>query len=148
MFDTDIDGAPLVDPLWAITCNDAAGHPGPVAAGALARTLDARYPLIGAYAVTYTMAGCVSWPSARQPVTDLHPKGTPPIMVIGNTGDPNTPIIGARHLATIFPVAGMVTWTGWGHTWLLSGPADVCMQKVVTTYLSGGGLPPSGTVCD
>ena len=38
-FATDIDGAPLVDPLWAITCNDAAVHPGPVAAGDLARTL-------------------------------------------------------------------------------------------------------------
>ncbi len=47
VFDTDIDGAPLVDPLWAITCNDAAGHPGPLAAGDLARTLNARYPLIG-----------------------------------------------------------------------------------------------------
>ncbi len=42
----------------------------------------------------------------------------------------------------------MVTWKGWGHTWLLSGSGDSCMQKVVTTYLSGGGLPPSGTVCD
>ncbi|MGD0395026.1 MAG: alpha/beta hydrolase [Acidimicrobiales bacterium] len=148
VFDTDIDGAPLVDPLWAITCNDAAAHPGPMAAGGLARTLDARYPLMGAYAVTYTMAGCVSWPSARQPVTDLHPKGTPPIMVIGNTGDPNTPIIGAKHLAAIFPTGSMVTWRGWGHTWLLSGSTDPCMRALVSTYLSGGGLPRSGTVCD
>ena len=77
-FATDINGAPLVDPLWAITCNDAAVHPGPVAAGTLARTLNARYPLIGAYAVTYTMGGCVAWPAARQPVVDLHPAGTPP----------------------------------------------------------------------
>ncbi len=147
-FATDTNGAPLVDPQWAIACNDAAIHPGPVAAGNLARTLNARYPLIGGYSVTYTMGGCVSWPAATQPVTDVHPKGTPAIMVIGNTGDPNTPIIGAKHLAAIFPTAGMVTWKGWGHTWLLSGSGDVCMQKLVTTYLSGGGLPPSGTVCD
>ena len=26
---TDVDGDPLVDPLWAITCNDAAAHPLP-----------------------------------------------------------------------------------------------------------------------
>jgi pimeloyl-ACP methyl ester carboxylesterase len=147
-FATDVDGAPLVDPLWAITCNDAAAHPGPVAAGTLARTLGARYPLVGAYAVTYTMGGCVAWPAARQPVTDLHPAGTPPILVIGNTGDPNTPIIGARHLAAIFPSATMVTWKGWGHTWLLSGSGDTCMQQVVTSYLDGAGLPPHGTVCD
>jgi pimeloyl-ACP methyl ester carboxylesterase len=147
-FATDVDGAPLVDPLWTITCNDAASHPGPVAAGALARSLDARYPLVGAYAVNYTMGGCVAWPAARQPVVNLHPVGTPPILVIGNTGDPNTPIIGARHLAAIFPTATMATWKGWGHTWLLSGSGDTCMQQVVTRYLDGAVLPPHGTVCD
>jgi pimeloyl-ACP methyl ester carboxylesterase len=144
---TDLNGAPLVDPLWAITCNDAPGHPGPITAGTLARTLNSQYPLIGAYAVTYTMGGCVSWPAPRQPVADLHPKGTPPILVIGNTGDPNTPLINAVHLAAVFPNASMVTWRGWGHTWLLSGSTDSCMQQLVTTYLSGGGPPHSGTVC-
>ncbi len=147
LFATDIDGTPLVDPLWAITCNDAAAHPGPVTAGALARSLAVRYPLIGAYSVTYTMGGCVSWPAPRQPVADLHPKGTPPIVVIGNTGDPNTPLINAKHLALIFPDATLITWKGWGHTWLLSGSGDACMQQVVTTYLTGGGPPPSDTVC-
>jgi hypothetical protein len=42
----------------------------------------------------------------------------------------------------------MLTWRGWGHTWLLSGSGDACMQRLVTTYLSGGGLPPADTVCD
>jgi pimeloyl-ACP methyl ester carboxylesterase len=144
---TDINGAPLVDPLWAITCNDAGGHPGPIAAGTLARSLHARFPLIGGYSVTYTMGGCVSWPEPRQPVADLHPKGTPPILVIGNTGDPNTPLVNAAHLATIFPTAALLTWRGWGHTWLLSGSGDLCMQHSVSTYLSGGGLPRHGTVC-
>jgi pimeloyl-ACP methyl ester carboxylesterase len=146
-FETDVNGAPLGDPLWAITCNDAAGHPSPTAAGQQARTLDKRYPLIGAYAVNYTMGGCVAWPRARQPVTDIHPSGPPPILVVGNTGDPNTPLIGAKHLAAIFPHATLLTWTGWGHTWLLSGAGDACMQQAVTTYLSGGGLPPAGTIC-
>jgi hypothetical protein len=36
---------------------------------------------------------------------------------------------------------------GWGHTWLLSGATDTCMQHAVATYLTGGGLPPPGTVC-
>jgi pimeloyl-ACP methyl ester carboxylesterase len=146
-FFTDIDGAPLVDPLWAITCNDAAVHPGPIQAGNLARSLESRYPIIGGYAATYAMGGCVAWPRSAQPVTDLHPKGTPPILVIGNTGDPNTPLIGARHLAAIFPKASQLTWRGWGHTWLLSGSGDVCMQRAVTKYLSGGGPPAAGTVC-
>ncbi len=145
--ETDVDGAPLVDPLWAITCNDAESHPGPVAAGRQARALAAKYPLLGAYAVDYTMGGCVSWPAGRQPVTGIHPLAVPPIMVIGNTGDPNTPIVGARHLAALIPGARLLTWEGWGHTWLLSGSSDICMQPLVSTYLSGGGLPPPHTVC-
>ncbi len=32
-FAEDIDGAPLVDPQWTITCNDAASHPGPLRGG-------------------------------------------------------------------------------------------------------------------
>ncbi len=145
--ETDVGGAPLVDVLWAITCNDTAVHPGPVGAGDQARALAARYPLLGGYAVEYTMGGCVSWPPGRQPVTGLHPSGVPPIVVIGNTGDPNTPIIGAHHLATLIPGARLLTWAGWGHTWLLSGSSDTCMQRMVSTFLSDGGLPPPGTVC-
>jgi pimeloyl-ACP methyl ester carboxylesterase len=148
LFVDDLDGAPLVDALWAITCNDAPEHPGQVAAGNLARALDARYPLIGAYSVTYTMGGCVFWPRGLQPVSDLHPTRSPPVLVIGNTGDPNTPITEARQLAAIFPSASMLTWKGWGHTWLLSGSSDPCMKDLVTKYLLGGGLPPPGTVCD
>jgi pimeloyl-ACP methyl ester carboxylesterase len=146
-FETDVDGAPLVDAMWAITCNDTAPHPGPVAAGRLATALNTRYPLLGAYAVTYTLGGCVSWSAGRSLVSDVHPKGVPPVLVIGNTGDPNTPYVGARHLAAVFPTAGLLTWDGWGHTWLLSGSTDRCMQQRVTDYLSGGGLPPPGTVC-
>jgi pimeloyl-ACP methyl ester carboxylesterase len=146
-FVTDINGASLVDALWAVTCNDAAVHPGPAQAGTLAFDLARRYPLLGGYASTYTMGGCVAWPAPRHPVTDIHPVGTPPVLVIGNTGDPNTPIIGARHLTAAIPSARLATWVGWGHTWLLSGPGDPCMQRVVATYLGGGGLPPRGTVC-
>ena len=144
---TDIDGSPLVDPLWATTCNDAGAHPGPVGAGNLARAVQARLPLIGAYSVEYTMGGCVAWPNPRQALVGVHPGRTPPVMVIGNTGDPNTPLVGAQHLAGDFTSAGLVVWKGWGHTWLLSGSTDRCMQGVVTRYLTTGHLPPKGTRC-
>jgi len=147
-FQEDVDGAPLEEALWAITCNDAAQHPSAVTAGDLATSIERHEPLLGAYAVTYTMGGCVGWPAARSPVTDVHPRGTPPILVIGNTGDPNTPYIGARHLAAVFPSGHLLTWRGWGHTWLLSGSGDRCMQRWVTRYLTGGGPPPAGTICN
>ena len=146
MLATDTNGASLVDPLWAITCNDAAVHPGPVAAGDLARALAARYPLTDGYSSTYTMGGCVSWPSARQPVTDLHPTGTPPILVIGNTGDPNTPYASARLLASAIR-GRLVTYIAYSHSWLLNGNTDACMQAVVGSYLAAGTLPAAGTRC-
>ena len=90
------------------------------------------------------MGGCVAWPAARQPVTDVHPDGTPPIMVIGNTGDPNTPLIGAKHLAAIFRDASLLTWTGGATPGCSAAPATTACRQAVTTYLSGGGLPPIG----
>jgi pimeloyl-ACP methyl ester carboxylesterase len=146
-FVIDIDSAPLVDAQWAITCNDTTGHPGPVAAGTLAHSLGVRYPLIGAFAVNYNLGGCLAWPNGRQPVTAVHPVDAPPVLVLGNTGDPNTPLVGGRHLTAAFPHAVQLTWDGWGHTWLLSGSTNSCMQTAVTHYLTGGGLPAPGTVC-
>ncbi|MGA2836492.1 MAG: alpha/beta hydrolase [Acidimicrobiales bacterium] len=146
-FVVDIDGAPLVDAQWAITCNDTTDHPDPTAAGALARSLAARYPLIGGYAVTYNLGGCVAWPPGSRPVAAERPVDSPPVLVIGNTGDPNTPLVGARHLAAAFPRATQLTWVGWGHTWLLSGSSDTCVQRAVSRYLSGGGLSAPGAVC-
>ena len=104
-----------------------------------------RYPLIGAYSVSYTLGGCVGWPTSREPVSDLRPVGAPPVLVIGNTGDPNTPIEEARQLVDIFPVASLITWRGWGHTWLLSGPTDACVQRLLTSYLLSHHLPPTTT---
>jgi pimeloyl-ACP methyl ester carboxylesterase len=146
-FVTDLDGSPLVDAQWAITCNDTVDHPGPTAAGTQALRLADRWPLLGAYAVTYNLGGCVSWPDGRQPVSDIRPTRSPPVLVIGNTGDPNTPLIGARHLAALFPRASQLTWVGWGHTWLLSGSTDPCVRADVSHYLLGGVLPAPGSVC-
>jgi pimeloyl-ACP methyl ester carboxylesterase len=148
-FFNDVNGAPTVDAYWAVTCNDALEHPGPDAAGRLARTLAADDPLLGAYAVNYNLGGCVAWPKfdRQQPVTHIHPSAAPPILVIGNTGDPNTPLVGAQHLAADLPTARLLIWDGWGHCWLPTAPNDGCMQQRVTTYLLGGGLPAAGTTC-
>ena len=146
-FVVDIDGSPLVDAQWAIVCNDTVDHPTPVLAGGLARSLAQQWPLIGGYAVTYNLGGCVTWPNGHQPVSDTHPTAAPPVLVIGNTGDPNTPLIGAKHLAALFPHASQLTWVGWGHTWLLSGSSDACVQADVTHYLLNGTLPAPGSVC-
>lgn len=146
-FFEDLDASSLVDPLWTITCEDQAVHPSPRSAGQLARDLDRRYPLIGAYAVTYNLGGCVSWPRSPMPLAHIRGAGAPPIVVIGNTGDPNTPHLWAERLSHTLASGVLVTWNGWGHTWLLNGSSDPCMADVVSTYFLRQTVPTNGRTC-
>ncbi len=143
----DGDGSSLVDAQWATLCNDAAAHLSPQAAGQLARRLAASWPLLGAAGVNADLGGCVAWPTALQPVTGVTVTGVPPVLVIGTTGDPSTPYVGATHLAADISRSTLLTWDGWGHTWLISGPDNACMQADVSRYLLDGITPPTGTVC-
>jgi len=144
--ETDLNGLSLVGALWSITCNDAAAHPNGTSTASLARTLAARFPLGGAEAVANNLIGCPGWTDSTGAVAHLTPIRSEPPLIIGNTYDPNTPYAVARRLA---PTVGgrLVTYVGYGHSWLLNGSANVCMQDVVSTYLINGVLPPVNTRC-
>ncbi len=143
----DLDGSSLVGPMWALTCEDSSRHLSAGAAGALARALDARYPLDGAMAVTYVAGGCVAWPPAAHPVTAVHDSSGVPALVVGNTGDPNTPHQAAVQLARSLGRADLLTWRGWGHTWLLNGSSDPCMARAVDRFLISLALPRRDATC-
>ncbi len=146
-FFTDLDGSSLVGPLWSYTCEDAATHPTAAAATALAARLQQRYPRLGAETVTYNLGGCIGWSGPSHPVRAGRAAGAPPILVIGNRHDPNTPFSGAVQLAHQLSSGHLVEWDGWGHTWLLNGPGDTCMDNIVTAYLDTVTAPGDGTVC-
>jgi pimeloyl-ACP methyl ester carboxylesterase len=144
--ETDLDAKSLVGPLWAITCNDAVAHPDGTTTARLARTLAARYPLGGAEAVSNNLIGCPGWGGSSGAIGRLSHVRAPAPLVIGNTYDPNTPYVGAQRLAS--DIGGrLVTYVGYGHTWLLNGSTDPCMQAVVSTYFVDGVLPAPGTRC-
>ena len=131
--ETDLDAKSLVGPLWAITCNDAVAHPDGPTTARLARSLAARYPLGGAEAVSNNLIGCPGWRGSSGAIGRLSQVRAPAPLVIGNTYDPNTPYVAAQRLAS--DIGGrLVTYVGYGHTWLLNGSADPCMQAVVSTY--------------
>jgi pimeloyl-ACP methyl ester carboxylesterase len=145
--EVDLDGASLVGPQWAIACNDTADRLSAAAAGRLARTLDDQHGQLAAYAVTYDLAGCTYWPRSSVAVRSVVSAAAHSIMVIGNTGDPNTPHSSAVQLAHALGGGHLVTWKGWGHTWLLNGSSDQCMDRVVDAYLISSQVPASGTTC-
>jgi pimeloyl-ACP methyl ester carboxylesterase len=144
--ETDLNGNSLVGALWSITCNDAVAHPNAASTASLARTLGARFPLGGAEAVANNLIGCPGWSSSTGAIAHLVPIRSQPPLIIGNTYDPNTPYAVARRLA---PAVGgrLVTYVGYGHSWLLNGSANICMQDVVSSYLIDGVLPAPGTRC-
>ena len=146
---TDIDGSSLVDPYWALTCNDNPQRVSPADEANLARTMEAANPGTGAFAVAYDMAGCVAWPPARDPLLGAPARGAPPIVVIGGTGDPNTPYVWSQGLARSLGagVGILVTRAGVGHTAFLNGASDTCLRDLEVAYLTNQTVPPPGTVC-
>ncbi|MEU6016153.1 alpha/beta hydrolase [Streptomyces sp. NPDC047515] len=104
-------------------------------------------PLFGDY-LGWGLMTCTGWPVAGAWKTpDVSAPGAPPIVVIGNTGDPATPYEGAKAMADALGkgVGVELTYEGQGHGAYNSGNA--CVQKTVSAYLLDGTVPAAGTVC-
>ncbi|KAK0479961.1 Alpha/Beta hydrolase protein, partial [Armillaria luteobubalina] len=69
-----------------------------------------------------------------------------PILFIGNTADPVTPLSAAKNASSAFPGSVVLTRNATGHTSLPS--ASVCTQDYVRAYFHNGTLPDDGTVCE
>ena len=143
----DTDGSPLTGVAAAFTCNDSPDRPSQMTVTRLAASLERRYPLAGETAVRFLMAPCTYWPRTIDPIATLSVRGTPPLLVIGTTGDPNTPYGWATRLASHLDKSVVLTHVGWGHTWLLNDSGNTCMRAAVITYLVSGRTPAAGTRC-
>ena len=69
---------------------------------------------------------------------------SPPVLVVGTTGDPATPISGAEHLSALLGSGRLLVWQGDGHTAYLRSQ---CITTKVNNYLVDLLLPASGTTC-
>ncbi|KAF8965907.1 TAP-like protein-domain-containing protein [Flammula alnicola] len=68
-----------------------------------------------------------------------------PLLLIGNTADPATPLAGAKKTSKGFPGSVVLTQDSPGHT-SFSIPSE-CTLGYVKQYFQNGTLPPAGTVC-
>ena len=68
-----------------------------------------------------------------------------PVLVIGNTSDPATPLRGAVAMAHALARARLLTMEGYGHTALLNPSA--CVNRFEGRYFVNGALPPPRTTC-
>lgn len=90
---------------------------------------------------------CEFWaaPSLREPKRITSP-GSPPILVVGTTGDPATPYQQAVSLAEQLSQGVLLTLNGEGHT--AYGGLSGCIDDAVDAYLIDLVPPPDGAVCD
>lgn len=131
----------------AISCADSRQRYTPDQVKAKLPQFRAASPIFGDF-VAWGLLSCDSWPVAgQQDHPEVSAAGAPPIVVIGNTGDPATPYEGARKMARQLGqgVGVELTYKGEGHGAYNSGSA--CMTEVVDGYLLDGKVPANGTTC-
>jgi pimeloyl-ACP methyl ester carboxylesterase len=136
---------PAIDAFWAITCLDGP----PVGDVAAAERLEARAtrvaPRLGAFLVNFSLP-CSMWPVPPvTPPARVTARGAPPILVIGTTRDPATPLASARRLARSLDRAALLIARGEQHTSFLTGNA--CVDRAVARYLVDRDLPRRGARC-
>jgi pimeloyl-ACP methyl ester carboxylesterase len=129
----------------AVNCTDIPAPRDPNSYAALAKDFAKMAPRLGAFAA-YSSIACAFWPAkVTGSLAPLRAKGSDPILLIGTTGDPATPLVWAQSLHKQLANSALLTYSGEGHTALLTGNA--CVRKVVVQYLVNLAKVAPGKVC-
>jgi pimeloyl-ACP methyl ester carboxylesterase len=89
---------------------------------------------------------CAQWPGERVSRYDgsYRAEGSAPILVLGTTGDPDTPYQDAVALARRLDNASLLTFKAEGHT---AFGRSACATEAITDYLVDLTVPATGTRC-
>src|SRR3954452_9457587 len=109
----------------------------------LAQDWSQKYPLFGAGSAV-SLYTCSAWKADRTPLPERDAQGAAPILVVGNSGDPVTPLPGAVDMAKDLDSGVLLTWQGQGHT---SYPKTPCVTTAVDAYLIDLTVPQDGLTC-
>jgi hypothetical protein len=102
-------------------------------------------PTFGA-TFAYGLSACANWPvhSGKKPAP-IRAKGASPILVVGTSRDPATPLEWARELADQLESGILVKRDGDGHTGYRAG--NKCVDSTVESYLVSGTVPKGEVDC-
>ncbi len=134
----------LIEAFEVITCMDSTERPTVEEADATVPEFKAVAPRMEAGTVgDYT---CTFFPPSIDPRIPITGKGAGPIVVLGTTGDPATPLDGARKMAAALEQGRLVTVVGNRHT---GYGVNACSSAAVEDYLVDpvGHLPAEGLRC-
>jgi pimeloyl-ACP methyl ester carboxylesterase len=94
----------------------------------------------------FALSTCANWPvQSGQHSVALHAKGAPPIVVVGTTRDPATPLRWAQALAEELDSGRLITRDGDGHTGFQRG--NTCVNDAVELWLIKGVVPKADLHC-
>jgi pimeloyl-ACP methyl ester carboxylesterase len=132
--------------FWAIGCLDGPAIGGPDAFQAAEDHFRAAAPRVG---ISLLNAGliCAYWtvPPVPNPAP-IRITGIPPVVVIGTTGDPATPLKWSEGLAQEISSAVLLVAEGTQHTAFVTA-FNTCVDDHVVKYLVDRTPPPNGTRC-
>ena len=133
--------------FWAIGCADGgATVTNDAEQRDLERRAEAVSPHFGIASVNLAMV-CRYWPvPGEAPLEPVHADGAPPIVVIGTTGDPATPLAWAESLADQLQRGELVVVEGSQHG-AFALRTDECIDDIGVRYLVDLEVPPAGTMC-
>lgn len=133
-----------IEAFEVITCMDSADRP-------TVEEEDAAVPQFRAAAPHLVLGttgsySCTFFPPATDPRVAITGKGAGPIVVLGTTGDPATPLDGARKMAETLEQGRLVVVVGNEHT---GYGLNTCSSAAVDDYLIDpvGHLPAEGLRC-
>jgi pimeloyl-ACP methyl ester carboxylesterase len=137
---------PFPEQRLAVECGESPNPQPPEIFRALAAFAYARAGHVGLF-WSWFDEPCASWPAvAANPYTGPWDRRTAnPVLVIGNTFDPQNPLQGSVAMARALARARLLTVDGYGHTALIN--LSSCANRYMSEYFVDGTLPPEGTVC-
>lgn len=128
----------------AVSCTDTPVPGSPADWDAYVEELRAISPRFGP-ATANELRTCAHWPVAdATPPAAIRAEGSPPVLVIGTTGDAATPLDNAVAVAAALADGHLLVHEGEGHT---AYGANPCVDGVVADYLVEGSVPAPGTRC-
>jgi pimeloyl-ACP methyl ester carboxylesterase len=135
----------LMEALPAISCLDNPSGISPSEVPAEFPAFEEASPTFGRV-FAWGLVGCHNWParSTEKPIT-IDGDGAAPIVVIGTTRDPATPLAEAQALASQLASGILITRDGDGHTGYNSD--NDCVDVAVESYLIEGKVPAGDLSC-
>jgi pimeloyl-ACP methyl ester carboxylesterase len=138
-YDSELPG------YWSIGCLDGPRVGGPDAYEAAEPQVRAAAPRTGVSNLNDTLV-CAYWPVPQLESAPITVDGAPPILVIGTTGDPATPLKWAEALSKDLSSSALLVAEGTQHTsFALS--SNRCVDTKTVKYLVDLTPPPNGTKC-